>query len=52
MAAGAGVSIVAAPANTVGGTVAGAGNVIAGNEGDGVYIVGVNATDNQRRWPT
>ena len=47
MAAGAGVSIVAAPANTIGGTDAGAGNVIAGNEGDGVYIVGVNATDNR-----
>jgi hypothetical protein len=46
VAAGAGVSIVAAPANTIGGRETGAGNVISGNEGDGVAIIGVNATDN------
>ena len=43
VAGGAGVSIVAAPANTVGGRETGAGNVISGNEGDGVAITGVNA---------
>ena len=32
--------------NTIGGTSPGAGNVIAANEGEGVFIIGANAFDN------
>jgi CSLREA domain-containing protein len=42
----AGVYINGAPSNTVGGTVAGAGNVISGNNGNGVFISS-GATGNQ-----
>ena len=41
-----GVSLIDAPDNTIGGSVAGAGNVISGN-GFGVQISGVTATGNQ-----
>src|SRR5207249_4928168 len=41
---GDGVAIVGASAITVGGTATGAGNVIAGNAGDGVHISGDGAT--------
>jgi hypothetical protein len=41
-----GVAIESATNNTVGGTQAGARNVISGNEGRGVAIYGVNATGN------
>jgi len=34
------------PSNTIGGTVAGAGNTISGNSQGGVYISGANATKN------
>ncbi len=37
----------AAHDNTVGGTVAGAGNIIAGNGGDGVYVTEANAVGNR-----
>ena len=41
-----GVSIFAAPDNTVGGTTPGAGNVVSGNEGAGVRIIGEGANGN------
>ncbi|MBI1886578.1 MAG: CSLREA domain-containing protein [Chloroflexi bacterium] len=41
-----GVSIVDAPSNTVGGTTAGARNIIAGNSSDGIEISGGEATGN------
>ena len=41
---GNGVSILDAPANTIGGTVAGAGNLISGNSGDGVHLTSSSAT--------
>ncbi|MBA3472257.1 MAG: Ig-like domain-containing protein [Rubrobacter sp.] len=44
--AGSGVAISNAPNNTVGGTTAGARNIISGN-GDGVSIVFANATENE-----
>jgi CSLREA domain-containing protein/uncharacterized repeat protein (TIGR01451 family) len=40
-----GVSIIAAPNNTIGGTTAGAGNVISGNS-NGVHIIDASATGN------
>ena len=43
---GAGVWIWDAPGNTVGGSVHGAGNLIAGNKGSGVFIQGAAARDN------
>ena len=42
----AGVFIFDAPGNTIGGTVAGAGNVISGNLGDGIYILGSGSAGN------
>jgi titin len=42
-----GVYINYAPSNTIGGTAAGAGNVISGNEWYGVYILNSAATGNQ-----
>ena len=42
----AGVAISSAPGNTIGGTAAGAANVISGNTGCGVYIVGETADNN------
>ena len=39
-----GVEIDFAPSNTIGGTIAGAGNVISGNKLDGVLIQGIAAT--------
>jgi len=42
----AGVNILDAPANTIGGTVSGAGNVVSGNELSGVAIIGSGATGN------
>ncbi|MFN8495288.1 MAG: CSLREA domain-containing protein [Caldilineaceae bacterium] len=42
-----GVFISGAPNNTIGGDVAGAGNVISGNHEDGVYILGSTATGNK-----
>jgi hypothetical protein len=41
-----GVNIYDAPGNTIGGTAAGAGNVISGNNGSGVRIGGSGATGN------
>jgi hypothetical protein len=41
-----GVLIDNRPSNTVGGTTAGAGNVISGNNQHGIYIAGVGATSN------
>ncbi len=41
-----GVYISDAPSNTIGGTTAGAGNVISGNDSGGVVIVGSGATGN------
>jgi CSLREA domain-containing protein len=41
-----GVLINGAPDNTVGGLVGGAGNVISGNHGSGVYLVGTAAAGN------
>ncbi len=41
-----GVIIEDAPGNTIGGTAAGAGNVISGNLGDGVVIFGTSSTGN------
>src|SRR5439155_9607678 len=38
-----GVSVIGAPANTIGGTAAGAGNVISGNQFEGVFVFGPNA---------
>jgi CSLREA domain-containing protein len=42
-----GVFISGAPGNTIGGTAAGARNVISGNNGSGVFINGTGATMNQ-----
>lgn len=42
-----GIGIDGAPNNTIGGTASGDGNVISGNKGDGVYIVGTDATGNE-----
>jgi len=42
-----GVYISGARSNTIGGTAAGAGNVISGNDGYGVYIAGSGASENQ-----
>jgi parallel beta-helix repeat protein len=42
-----GVAIVGSDRNTIGGQVAGAGNVIAANSGDGVSIETVDADDNR-----
>ena len=42
-----GVVIAVAQNNTIGGTVAGAGNVVSGNADDGVRIFGVASTGNQ-----
>ncbi len=42
-----GVAIDDAPGNTIGGMAAGAGNVISGNDADGVYIWWGSATGNQ-----
>jgi hypothetical protein len=39
--------LIESPTNTVGGTEAGAGNLISGNGEDGVHIAGANATTNQ-----
>jgi hypothetical protein len=44
---GDGVFILDAPGNTIGGTSAGAGNLISGNEGDGVRIQRSSAAGNQ-----
>jgi uncharacterized repeat protein (TIGR01451 family) len=41
-----GVSIVGAPNNLIGGTAAGAGNVISGNKGEGIAITGATSTRN------
>ncbi|MBI3653664.1 MAG: VCBS repeat-containing protein [Acidobacteria bacterium] len=41
-----GISILNAPTTTIGGTVAGAGNLIAGNTGKGVFIAQDKATGN------
>jgi CSLREA domain-containing protein len=41
-----GVNINGVPNNTIGGTAAGAGNVISGNNGRGVYIIATGATGN------
>ena len=41
-----GISIDGAPNNTIGGTAAGAGNVVSGNAGDGIEIIFGNATGN------
>ena len=43
---GTGVEIAAGTFNTIGGTAAGAGNVISGNTGDGVDITGAGASGN------
>jgi hypothetical protein len=42
----AGIGISDAPGNTIGGTVAGAGNVVSGNGDQGMYLVGASATGN------
>jgi titin len=47
VANGGGVSLENAPANTIGGTAAGAGNVISGNSFHGVQIFGSGASGNQ-----
>jgi len=47
VANGGGVLLDNAPANTIGGTAAGAGNVISGNGGNGVQIFGSGAGGNQ-----
>jgi parallel beta-helix repeat protein len=41
-----GVYIWDAPGNTIGGTAAGAGNLISGNEWEGIYVGGSGATGN------
>ncbi len=46
---GPGVRIDNAPNNTIGGTIAGARNLISGNSGEGVMITGMVATGNQIR---
>ncbi len=43
---GGGIYLSASGNNTIGGSVPGARNVISGNTGDGLYIVGSNATGN------
>ena len=43
---GSGIEIISAPSATIGGTAAGAGNLISGNAGSGVYITGSSATGN------
>ncbi len=43
----AGIGISAAPANTIGGIIAGAGNVISANNSWGIYIIDPTATGNQ-----
>jgi parallel beta-helix repeat protein len=43
---GVGVAVVNGSSNTIGGTSSGAGNVIAANSADGVYIAGGGATGN------
>ena len=43
---GSGVMIALAPNNTVGGSVAGAANVLSGNAQQGVYVLGATATGN------
>jgi hypothetical protein len=42
-----GVFVSDAPNNTIGGTVAGAGNVISANKANGVAVVGTQSTDDQ-----
>ena len=42
-----GVYIERAPSNTIGGTTAGAANIISGNDSNGVYLYGSGATGNQ-----
>jgi len=44
--ASAGIGISTAPANLIGGTVPGAANVISGNNGAGVFLVGATASSN------
>ena len=41
-----GVAILDSPGNLIGGTVAGAGNIIAGNTGNGVHLSGSSTTGN------
>jgi hypothetical protein len=41
-----GVTMVGAPGNTIGGAVAGAGNLLSGNSAGGVVLQGVGATSN------
>jgi len=41
-----GVAILDSPGNVIGGSVAGAGNIIAGNGGNGVYLSGASSTGN------
>ena len=41
-----GVAILDSPANLIGGSVAGAGNIIAGNSGSGVHLSGSGTTGN------
>jgi hypothetical protein len=41
-----GVSIQDAPSNTIGGAATGAGNLISGNDDDGIFISGATATNN------
>jgi len=42
-----GISILGAPGNTIGGTTAGARNIISGNDAAGIVIEGTNAANNQ-----
>ena len=42
-----GIHILEAPNNTIGGTAAGAGNVISGNDDEGIGIAGLSATGNK-----
>jgi len=42
-----GISIVDSPSNTIGGAVAGARNVISGNRGEGVLLLGANSHHNR-----
>jgi len=43
----AGIGLSDAPANLLGGTTAGAGNVVSGNGDAGIYLIGSGATGNQ-----
>ncbi len=43
---GSGVTLEDAADNTIGGSVAGAGNVVSGNRGNGIYILDPGAADN------